>query len=189
MKQLRRVLVANRGEIALRIVRAGLVAGVEAVAVYSTADTDAHWVRLADDARHIGGSPAQKSYLDTEAVLEAAEDAGADAVHPGYGFLSENEGFARAVQERGLTFIGPPAEVIGLMGDKSYARGTASSAGVPVVPGSGPLTDVDSALREAEAVGYPVLIKASAGGGGRGIRPVSGPEELSEEIGRASWSE
>lgn len=180
MNELRRVLVANRGEIALRVVRACHVAGVEAVAAYSTADTDAHWVRLADDARHIGGSPAQKSYLDIDAVLEAAEDAGADAVHPGYGFLSENEEFARAVQERGLIFIGPPAEVIGLMGDKSHARETASSAGVPVVPGSGPLTDVDAALREAEAAGYPVLVKASAGGGGRGIRRVSGPEELAE---------
>lgn len=180
MNEVRRVLVANRGEIALRIIRACHVAGVEAVAAYSTADTEAHWVRLADDARYIGGSPAQKSYLNIEALLDAAEDAGADAVHPGYGFLSENEEFARATQERGLIFIGPPAEVIGLMGNKSYARETASSAGVPVIPGSGPLTDVDAALREAEAVGYPVLVKASAGGGGRGIRPVAGPEELAE---------
>ncbi|WP_033352935.1 acetyl-CoA carboxylase biotin carboxylase subunit [Nocardiopsis xinjiangensis] len=185
MNELRRVLVANRGEIALRIVRACHVAGIEAVAVYSRADTDAHWVRLADDARYIGGSPAQKSYLDTGAVLEAAEDTGADAVHPGYGFLSENEGFARAARERGLVFIGPPAEVIGLMGDKSRARGTASSAGVPVVPGSGPLTDVDAALREAETVGYPLLVKASAGGGGRGIRRVAGPEELAEVFAAA----
>lgn len=178
VNELRRVLVANRGEIALRIIRACHVAGIEAVAVYSTADARAHWVRLADEARHIGASPAAKSYLDTGAVLEAAVDAGVDAVHPGYGFLSENEAFARAVVEGGLTFVGPPAEVIAAMGDKSRARQTAVAAKVPVVPGSGPLTDVDAALREAEAVGYPVLIKASAGGGGRGIRPVADPDEL-----------
>lgn len=180
MNELRRVLVANRGEIALRIIRACHVAGIEAVAVYSTADTRAHWVGLADEARHIGASPAQKSYLDVDAVLDAAVDAGVDAVHPGYGFLSENEAFARAVEERGLTFVGPPAEVIAAMGNKSHARRTAVAAGVPVVPGSGPLTDVDAALREAEAVGYPVLIKASSGGGGRGIRPVADPEELAQ---------
>lgn len=180
VNELRRVLVANRGEIALRIIRACHVAGVEAVSVYSKADADAHWVRLADDARHIGESPAQKSYLNIEAVLEAAEDARVDAVHPGYGFLSESAEFARAVEERGLTFVGPPAEVIAGMGNKSQARRTAVAAGVPVVPGSGPLSDVDAALREAEAVGYPVLLKASSGGGGRGIRPVAGPEELAE---------
>lgn len=182
MNELRRVLVANRGEIALRIIRACHTAGIEAVAAYSTADSDAHWVRLADDARHIGKSPAQKSYLDIDAVLDAAEDAGADAVHPGYGFLAENPEFARRTQRRGLTFIGPPARVIAGMGNKSQARETAVSAGVRVVPGSGPLSDTDAALREAEAVGYPVLVKASAGGGGRGIRPVSGPEELAEVI-------
>ena len=180
MNELRRVLVANRGEIALRVIRACHVAGIEAVAAYSKADTDAHWVRLADDARYIGGSPAQKSYLNIEAVLDAAEDSGADAVHPGYGFLSENAEFARAVEERGLVFVGPPAEVIAGMGNKSQARRTAVVAGVPVVPGSGPLTGVDEALREAEGVGYPVLVKASSGGGGRGIRPVADPEELAE---------
>lgn len=185
VNELRRVLVANRGEIALRIIRACHVAGVEAVVAYSKADTDAHWVRLADDARYIGASPAQKSYLNIEAVLEAAEDAGVDAVHPGYGFLAENAEFARAVHERGLVFVGPPAGVIAGMGNKSQARRTAVAADVSVVPGSGPLTDVDTALREAEVVGYPVLIKASSGGGGRGIRPVASPEELAEVFATA----
>ncbi len=172
--------MANRGEIALRIIRACHTAGIEAVSVYSTADENAHWVRLADEARHIGASPAHKSYLNVDAVLEAAVDTGADAVHPGYGFLSENEAFARAVKERGLIFVGPSAEVIAAMGNKSHARRTAVEAGVPVAPGTGPLTDVDAALREAEEIGYPVLIKASAGGGGRGIRPVFSPDELAE---------
>lgn len=172
--------MANRGEIALRIIRACHTAGIEAVSVYSKADENAHWVRLADEARHIGASPANKSYLNVDAVLDAAVEAGVDAVHPGYGFLSENEAFARAVKERGLTFVGPPAEVIAAMGNKSHARRTAVAAGVPVAPGTGPLTDVDAALREAEEIGYPVLIKASAGGGGRGIRPVFSPEELAE---------
>ncbi len=172
--------MANRGEIALRIIRACHTAGIEAVSVYSKADENAHWVRLADEARHIGASPANKSYLNVDAVLDAAVEAGVDAVHPGYGFLSENEAFARAVRERGLTFVGPPAEVIAAMGNKSHARRTAVEAGVPVAPGTGPLTDVDAALREAEEIGYPVLIKASAGGGGRGIRPVFSPDELAE---------
>lgn len=180
VNRVERVLVANRGEIALRIIRACHVSGIEAVVPYSTADTDAHWVRLADDSRHIGGSPAQKSYLDVDAVLAAAREMRVDAVHPGYGFLAENAEFARAVQGLGLTFIGPSAEVIDAMGNKAQARATAAEAGVPVVPGSGPLADVDTALREAEAVGYPVLIKASAGGGGRGIRPVASPQELAE---------
>ena len=185
MNRIERVLVANRGEIALRIIRACHVAGIEAVAPYSTADGDAHWVRLADDSRHIGGSPAQKSYLDIDAVLRAALDANVDAVHPGYGFLAENAEFARAVRGQGLTFIGPPAEVIEAMGNKTRAREAATEAGVPVVPGTGPLDDVDAALTEAEAVGYPVLIKASAGGGGRGIRPVADPTELAEVFGTA----
>ncbi|QVQ50196.1 acetyl-CoA carboxylase biotin carboxylase subunit [Spiractinospora alimapuensis] len=180
MSGLRRVLVANRGEIALRILRACHEAGIEAVAAHSKADTDARWVRLADAAHHIGGSPAAKSYLNIEAVLEAALASGADAVHPGYGFLAENAEFAAAVRERGLVFVGPPAEVIAQMGDKSEARRTAVAAGVPVVPGSGPVADVAAAAQEAEAIGYPILVKAAAGGGGRGIRPVAGPEELSE---------
>lgn len=175
---MRRVLVANRGEIALRIIRACHHAGYEAVAAYSDADKAARWVELADEAVHIGGSPAGKSYLDADAVLDAAQRSGADAVHPGYGFLSENAAFARRVREAGLTFVGPPAEVIEKMGDKATARQMAEAAGVPVVPGSGPLTDAAAAGAAAADVGFPLLVKASAGGGGRGIRPVAAAEEL-----------
>jgi acetyl-CoA carboxylase, biotin carboxylase subunit len=182
---MRRVLVANRGEIALRIIRACHHAGLEAVAAYSDADKAARWVELADDAVHIGGSPAAKSYLDAEAVLSAAAASGADAVHPGYGFLAENAGFARRVRAAGLVFIGPPAEVIEKMGDKATARRMAEEAGVPVVPGSGPLTDLGSAEAAAVEVGYPLLVKAAAGGGGRGIRPVADAGELAEALATA----
>jgi acetyl-CoA carboxylase biotin carboxylase subunit len=176
------VLIANRGEIALRIIRACHSAGIEAVAAYSDADADARWVRLADAAEHIGGSPAAKSYLNTEAILRAAKACGADAVHPGYGFLSENADFARSVGEAGLIFIGPPPDVIEKMGDKAAARRTAEEAGVPVVPGSGPVADPAAAHAAAEDIGYPLLVKAAAGGGGRGIRPVAGPEDLTEVL-------
>ncbi|TVT19177.1 acetyl-CoA carboxylase biotin carboxylase subunit [Amycolatopsis acidiphila] len=175
---MRRVLVANRGEIALRIIRACHHAGFEAVAAYSDADTASRWVELADDAVHIGGSPAAKSYLNADAVLDAAKRSGADAIHPGYGFLAENAAFARRVAEAGLTFVGPPAEVIEKMGDKATARRMAQEAGVPVVPGSDPVTSVEAAEAAAAEVGFPLLVKASAGGGGRGIRPVGAPDEL-----------
>jgi len=179
---LRRVLVANRGEIAVRIVRACHEAGLEAVAVHSDADEHARWVRLADHAVRIGPSPAAKSYLDSAALLSAAREARVDAVHPGYGFLSENAEFARAVREAGLALVGPPAEAIELMGDKATARATAREAGVPVIPGSEPVADLDFAQAAAAEIGYPVLVKAAAGGGGRGIRPVSSPEELAEVL-------
>ena len=178
----RRVLVANRGEIALRIVRACRTAGIEAVAAYSDADADARWVRLADAAERLGGSPAAKSYLNTEAVLRAAKESGADAVHPGYGFLSENAGFARSVADAGLLFVGPPPDVIEKMGDKATARRIAEEAGVPVVPGSGPVDDVAQARAAAAEIGYPLLVQAAAGGGGRGIRPVGGPDDLAEVL-------
>lgn len=178
MRPLNRVLVANRGEIALRIVRACHESGIEAVAVYSTADAEAQWVRLADAAVPIGGSPAAKSYLNIDAVLRAAEDSGADAVHPGYGFLSENAEFARKVRDAGLVFVGPPPEVIDRMGDKAEARRTAAAAGVSIVPGTGPIADVAEAHAAADEIGFPVLVKASAGGGGRGIRPVEAATEL-----------
>ncbi|MBK0866736.1 acetyl-CoA carboxylase biotin carboxylase subunit [Saccharopolyspora sp. HNM0986] len=177
-----RVLVANRGEIAVRIIRACHTAGVEAVAVYSDADKNSRWVQLADHAVHIGPSPAAKSYLDSAALLEAARSTHADAVHPGYGFLSENAAFARAVQDAGLVLIGPPASAIELMGDKATARATARAAGVPVVPGSEPVTDLAAAQAAAAEIGYPVLVKAAAGGGGRGIRPVSSAEELADVL-------
>ncbi|MER6993166.1 acetyl-CoA carboxylase biotin carboxylase subunit [Saccharopolyspora hirsuta] len=182
MTALRRVLVANRGEIAVRIVRACRVAGVAAVAVYSDADEHTRWVRMADEALHIGRSPAQKSYLDVEGLLKAAKAAEVDAVHPGYGFLAENSEFARSVRDAGLVFIGPPPEAIDLMGNKATARRTAQSAGVPVVPGSGPCSDRAQAERAAAELGYPLLVKAAAGGGGRGIRPVRDARELGDVL-------
>ncbi len=172
------VLVANRGEIALRIVRACRELGLRSVAVYSDADAEAAHVRHADDAVHIGKSSASKSYLDAEAVLAAARSSGADAVHPGYGFLSERASFARAVADAGLVWVGPPADVIERMGDKAAARAVAAGAGVPVVPGSDELADSDAAVAAAAEIGYPVLVKAAAGGGGRGIRPAASDEEL-----------
>ena len=172
------VLVANRGEIALRVVRACRELGIRSVAVYSDADESAAHVRQADDAVHIGKSSASKSYLNADAVLEAARSAGVDAVHPGYGFLSERPSFAAAVEEAGLVFVGPPSSVIATMGDKAAARALARQADVPVVPGSDEVSSADDAVAAAEEVGYPVLVKASAGGGGRGIRPAATADEL-----------
>ncbi len=172
------VLVANRGEIALRVVRACRELGLRSVAVHSDADADAAHVRHADDAVHIGKSPATKSYLNPDAILDAARSSGADAVHPGYGFLSERASFARAVTDAGLVWVGPPADVIEQMGDKAAARAVAARAGVPVVPGSGELASADDAVAAAAEIGYPVLVKAAAGGGGRGIRPAASDEEL-----------
>jgi acetyl-CoA carboxylase, biotin carboxylase subunit len=177
-KPLRRVLVANRGEIAVRVIRACHLVGAEAVAVYSEADAGAVHVRKADDAQPIGPPQAAKSYLNIDALIAAAKDAGADAVHPGYGFLSENAGFARAVTAAGLTFVGPPAGAIEAMGDKARARVLAEQAGVPLVPGSGVVGSIDEAVAAASRVGYPVLVKAAAGGGGRGIRPAADEAEL-----------
>ncbi|MGI8312401.1 acetyl/propionyl/methylcrotonyl-CoA carboxylase subunit alpha [Saccharopolyspora sp. ASAGF58] len=178
MTGLRRVLVANRGEIAVRIIRACHAADIEAVAVYSDADEHARWVQMADDAVHIGRSAARKSYLDPDALLKAARSTDVDAVHPGYGFLSENAAFARSIDEADLVFIGPPPAVLEQMGDKAAARRAAEAAGVPVVPGSGPITDPADAPRAALELGFPLLLKAAAGGGGRGIRPVRDAEEL-----------
>jgi acetyl-CoA carboxylase biotin carboxylase subunit len=169
----KRLLVANRGEIAVRIIRAARDLGISTVAVHSTADTDALHVRLADAAVEIGPPPAGKSYLVADAILRAAREAGADAVHPGYGFLSERAGFAAAVADAGLTFVGPDAAVIEQMGDKVRARQVAAAAGVPTVPGTaGGVDDVAAAVAAAAEVGYPIMLKAAAGGGGRGIRVV-----------------
>jgi acetyl-CoA carboxylase biotin carboxylase subunit len=170
-KPVRRVLIANRGEIAVRVIRACHLLGLEAVAVYSEADAGAAHVRKADDSRLIGPPQAALSYLDIDALIGAAKDAGADAVHPGYGFLSENAGFAQAVTSAGLTFVGPPAATIAAMGDKARARVLAGEAGVPLIPGSGLVGSADEAAAAAGRIGYPVLVKAAAGGGGRGIRP------------------
>ncbi|MGB7449622.1 MAG: acetyl-CoA carboxylase biotin carboxylase subunit [Ornithinimicrobium sp.] len=181
-----RVLVANRGEVAVRIIRAAHTLGWEAVAVYSDADTDARWVTLADDAVHVGPSPARRSYLDIDAILTAAHDTGCRYVHPGYGFLSERAEFARRVTEAGLRFVGPSAEVIETMGDKALARQTAEDAGVPLVPGTDVVADAAEAQAAAEQLSYPILVKASAGGGGRGIRVVTTADELEAAVETAS---
>ena len=176
---LKRVLIANRGEIALRVLRACREMGLETVAVYSTADSQALHVQLATQAVCIGPAPAAQSYLDQNALLTVAKATGCDAVHPGYGFLSENADFADACKAAGLTFIGPGGDTIRMAGSKSEARRRMEGAGVPVTPGSeGTLDSVAQALAVAEQVGYPVLLKAASGGGGRGIRRCDTPEDL-----------
>lgn len=176
---LKRVLIANRGEIALRVLRACREMGLETVAVYSTADSQALHVQLATQAVCIGPAPAAQSYLDQNALLTVAKATGCDAVHPGYGFLSENADFADACKAAGLTFIGPGGDTIRMAGSKSEARRRMAGAGVPVTPGSeGTLDSVAQALAVAEQVGYPVLLKAASGGGGRGIRRCDTPEDL-----------
>ncbi len=170
---IRTLLIANRGEIACRIMRTAKRMGIATVAVHSDADADAPHVRMADRAVRIGGASPAESYLNAEAVIEAARKAGADAVHPGYGFLSENAGFAEACAAAGLVFVGPPPAAIHAMGDKARAKRLMSQAGVPVVPGyEGEDQSAETLAREAERIGYPVLIKAAAGGGGRGMRRV-----------------
>jgi acetyl/propionyl-CoA carboxylase alpha subunit len=173
------VLVANRGEIALRIIRACRKLGIRPVAVYSEADAGAPHVRAADQALPIGPAPARESYLSIERVVGAARDAGADAVHPGYGFLSENWRFAEACRKVGLTFVGPPPDVLRMMGQKTEARRLVARAGVAVLPGSdGPVASAGAAREIADAIGYPVMLKAAAGGGGIGMALVPGPERL-----------
>ena len=174
-----KLLVANRGEIALRVIRACRELGVASVAVYSDADVTAPHVREADEAVHIGPAPAAQSYLVGERILDAARATGADAIHPGYGFLSEREWFARAVREAGLIWVGPPAEAIAALGSKTAARTLVVAAGVPVVPGTTTaLRDADEALAVAKEFGFPVLLKAAAGGGGKGMRVVRHANEL-----------
>jgi acetyl-CoA carboxylase biotin carboxylase subunit len=177
-KPIRRILVANRGEIAVRVMRTCKERGLETVAVYSDVDRLALHVQLADAAIHIGPAPAARSYLVIEKILDACRQSGADAVHPGYGFLSENEDFADACAAAGITFVGPSAEAMRKMGSKTEARKTVAAAGTPVVPGdNGPagngFPSADEALAAAQAIGFPVLIKAAAGGGGKGMRLVS----------------
>ncbi|GAP63317.1 acetyl-CoA carboxylase, biotin carboxylase subunit [Ardenticatena maritima] len=177
-----KVLIANRGEIAVRIIRACQELGVRTVAVYSDADRKALHVRYADEAYHIGPPPPGESYLRIDKLIDVALRAGADAVHPGYGFLAENATFARAVAEAGLTFIGPSPEAIALMGDKVAARRSAERAGVPLVPGTkGGLSD-EELIEAAHRIGFPVMVKAAAGGGGKGMRIVRTPEELPRAI-------
>ncbi len=181
---LEKVVIANRGEIALRILRACRELGIETVAVYSTADRDLKHVRLADTAVCIGPPPSTNSYLNMPCIISAAEVADASAIHPGYGFLSENADFAERVEDSGFIFIGPRAETIRMMGDKVSAIASMKAAGVPCVPGSdGPLgEDADTNLKIAEKIGYPIIIKAAGGGGGRGMRVVHSPSNLLDAI-------
>ena len=179
-------MVANRGEIALRVIRACRELGITSVAVYSDADARAVHVREADEAIHVGASPSAESYLVGERIIAAARNANADAIHPGYGFLSEREWFARAVRDAGLVFVGPPAEAIAAMGSKTAARQLAIKAGTPVVPGTTePLSDAAEAARIADKFGYPVLLKAAAGGGGKGMRVVRESSELAGALDSA----
>ncbi|WP_192458440.1 acetyl-CoA carboxylase biotin carboxylase subunit [Musicola keenii] len=179
---IKKLLIANRGEIAVRIIHAARSLGITTVAACSEADADALPARLADEVCLLGPARADQSYLNQDALLRAAQAHGVDAIHPGYGFLAENAAFAGAVEQAGLIFVGPTAETIRLMGDKAMARRTAQAAGVPVVPGSDALHSLEDAQRCAQEIGYPLLVKAAAGGGGRGIRVVRNAEELAREF-------
>ncbi|HOV05151.1 MAG TPA: acetyl-CoA carboxylase biotin carboxylase subunit, partial [Kaistiaceae bacterium] len=181
-----KVLIANRGEIALRVLRACKELGISTVAVHSTADADAMHVRLADESVCIGPPAARESYLNIPSLLAACEITGADAVHPGYGFLSENARFAEILEAHGIAFIGPSAEHIRMMGDKIIAKQTAASLGIPVVPGSdGAVTNDREAMKLASEMGFPVLVKASAGGGGRGMKVAWSADQLPEALATA----
>ncbi len=182
---MQKLLIANRGEIACRIMRSARSLGIATVAVYSEADADARHVAQADEALPIGPAAAKESYLVADKIIAAARESGADAIHPGYGFLAENPSFAQAVEDAGLVWVGPTAESIAAMGDKERARTIARDAGLPVVPGSARLTADDlSGLDEmAQAVGFPLLVKASAGGGGIGMRQVDDPAKLADVVG------
>jgi len=182
----KKILIANRGEIAVRVIRACREMGIGTVAVFSDADRTALHVRMADEAYRLGPAPATESYLRPDLVLEAAARAGAGAVHPGYGFLSENAGFARECADAGIKFIGPPAKAIDQMGSKTAARALMQAAGVPVVPGTpGPVADSAEATAAAAEIGYPIMLKASAGGGGKGMRLVASAEELPSALSQA----
>ncbi len=175
----RKILIANRGEIALRVIRACREMGIASVAVHSTADSDAMHVRMADEAICIGPAPAAQSYLSVPAIISACEITGAEAIHPGYGFLSENANFVQIVEDHGLTFIGPSSEHIRMMGDKITAKETMKALGVPCVPGSdGGVPDLDEARRIGAEIGYPVIVKATAGGGGRGMKLARSAAEI-----------
>jgi len=181
MPKIKKILIANRGEIALRIIRACRDMGIRTVAVYSTADKNAMHVQLADESVCIGPAPARDSYLNESAILTAALLTNADAIHPGYGFLSERADFAQKVEQHGMIWIGPDPAMIEKMGDKVNAKKTAIKCGLPVVPGSdGAIKSVEDALKWAEKIGYPVMLKAAAGGGGRGMRAVMNADEMAE---------
>ncbi len=185
MNRIRKLLVANRGEIAFRIIRSARAMGIATVAVYSDADAGAPWLAAADDARRIGAPEAAASYLNADAILAAARASGADAIHPGYGFLSEHPEFARAVTDSGLTFVGPPSAAMAALGDKLAARRLALGSGVPVVPGTD-AADPASARAFAAQAGFPILVKAAAGGGGRGMRVIESERELDAALEAAA---
>ncbi len=185
-KKITKLLVANRGEIALRVMRSAKEMGIQTVAVYSEADRHALHVRFADESICIGPPPSAESYLRGDKIIAAALELGVDAIHPGYGFLSENEGFAKAVIKAGLLFIGPPPEAIRIMGSKLAAKNAAAQFKVPLVPGTAePISDIVKAKKVSKEIGYPILIKASAGGGGKGMRVVNREEEFDEQMERA----
>jgi acetyl-CoA carboxylase biotin carboxylase subunit len=181
----KKVLIANRGEIALRVIRACRELGIKTVSVHSAADKHALHVRFADESVCIGPPPSRQSYLHIPAIISAAEITGADAIHPGYGFLAENAEFAEVCLRCGIAWIGPPPALMRLMGDKVRARAAMSAAGVPILPGSGVLEDDDAALQAAARIGYPLIIKAAAGGGGRGMKIVEGPERFLQQVAAA----
>jgi len=182
----KKVLIANRGEIAVRVIRACHEMGIRTVAVYSDVDRTALHVRFAHEARHIGPSPSTESYLRIDRIIDAAKHAGAEAIHPGYGFLAENAAFAQACRDAGIAFIGPPPEAMEAVGDKVRARKMMTEAGVPVVPGTPPLEgDAKDVAKAAAEIGYPVLLKAAAGGGGKGMRIVRGDDELPSLLDQA----
>lgn len=181
-----KILVANRGEVAVRIIRACKEMGIETVAVYSEADRNSLPVALADERICIGGNAAAESYLNQKNIISAALATNAEAIHPGYGFLSENAGFAKLCEENGIVFIGPKSEVISAMGDKDTSRQLMQQVGVPVVPGTEVLKDVEEAKKYAKEIGYPLLVKATAGGGGKGIRVVAREEDLEDAFHTAS---
>jgi len=185
-KKINKLLVANRGEIALRVLRSAREMGIQTVAVYSEADRHALHVRFADESICIGPPPSAESYLRGEKIIAAAKETGADAIHPGYGFLSENESFAQQVIDAGLLFVGPPPKAIRIMGSKLAAKNAAAQFNVPLVPGTAePISDLIKAKKISKEIGYPVLIKASAGGGGKGMRVVNKEEEFEEQMERA----
>ncbi|MHB8577280.1 MAG: biotin carboxylase N-terminal domain-containing protein, partial [Dehalococcoidia bacterium] len=181
----RKLLVANRGEIAVRILRACRELNIPSVAVFSDADRDALHVRYADEAYHIGPSPAPQSYLNIERIITVAKQSGVDAIHPGYGFLAENPNFAEACSNAGIIFVGPSARTMSLLGNKIQARRLARQHGIRVVPGTDEAIELADAIPAADVIGYPLLVKAAAGGGGRGIREVQNRGELEQALATA----
>src|ERR1035437_1626866 len=187
LKMIKKILVANRGEIALRIMRSCREMGISTVAVFSEADRNAPFVRYADEAVCIGPPASSESYLNGKKIIEVCKKLKVDAVHPGYGFLSENAAFVREVEKNGIIFIGPPAEAMEMMGDKLSAKATAKKHNIPMVPGTdGAIDNINEAKIVAKKIGFPILIKASAGGGGKGMRVVEKESNLEEEVSRAS---